>query len=503
MLGARAESKGDSWPHAQFMTGPWRPPHLMMSTYGEVNPGKFFISVRNPMVGTAATIYDKDGEMIWQGPHTKTMDFKMQRLFGQDVITYWSGQTGVLGYGYGSVHILDTAYNEIYTITLKDKLVTPDDKDRDSYIDVHEHLITPDNTIIVSAINITQTDTSDREDGHPDTWIIDCLFYEIDIETNKILFTWSALDHRDYLPLKDSKNPKGWMGASRRTAWDAYHMNSVEWANGGFVVSIRFWWSAFYINRNGTMRWQLSGGGPGEGTIENDAHFAWQHDIRIHNETDHNVVVTLFDNHARALGRGSKAESNGIAIDVDLVRMKSTTFRRVNTGASDPVQARTQGSFQLLDYNATGHIFMGYGSMCKFKEYDGDGKVVQAGQFGYIGLAQSFRLLKYPWRAVPHWKPAVVVQPGSEFTTDMSVYMSWNGATEHDNWQIYSIPHINSTIEEAKMLARTPRYGFETHVDLRDVEGHYILVEARQGENVLGTSDAVLVPQRAQVELRS
>lgn len=213
-------------------------------------------------------------------------------------------------------------------------------------------------------------------------------------------------------------------------------------------------------------------------------------------------MVTLFDNHARSLGIRSKAESNGMAIDVDLVKMKSTMFRRVNTAMADPVQSRTQGSFQLLSYNTTGHVFLGYGSMCKFKEYDGDGKVVQTGQFGSVGHAQSFRLLKYPWRAIPHWKPTVIVQQGSKFTTDLFVYMSWNGATEHDNWQIYSIPHVNSTIEDAKLLASTPRYGFETHVDLRSVEGHYIIVEARQGNNVLGTSDGVVVPQSGQGELR-
>jgi hypothetical protein len=241
----------------------------MVANFGDVTPGKFFISVRriqrgieefgeDGRPGTAPTIYDSDGEMVWQGPLQKTMNFRMQKLFGEDVITYWSGETGVLGYGYGSVHILDNSYNEIYTVTLKPNINTYDGVERDSYVDVHEHLITPQNTIILSAINITQADTSDRPNGFPDTWVIDSQFYEVNITTNEILFSWSALDHPDYLPLVDSKMELGGNGKSRGDPWDAFHMNSVQPVNGGYVVSIRFWWSAFCFDLDGELLWQLS-----------------------------------------------------------------------------------------------------------------------------------------------------------------------------------------------------------------------------------------------------
>jgi hypothetical protein len=131
--------------------------------------------------------------------------------------------------------------------------------------------------------------------------------------------------------------------------------------------------------------------------------------------------------------------------------------------------------------------------MCKFKEYDGEGKIVQTGQFGYVGHAQSYRLLKYPWKAIPYWDPAVVAKRISPFTADISIYMSWHGATEHDNWNIYSVPTYNSTIDDATLLTNQPRYGFETHVALLIPEVEYIIVEARQGEKVLGTSETAKV----------
>lgn len=247
------------WPHNRFQTGDWQPPHMLLRKVGNnIYPGKMFVSVRNQHEtdGTAPTIYDNNGDMVWQGPHRKTMDFKMQKLFGQDVITFWDGETGVLGYGYGKVHILDNTYKPLYTITLEDDFVTPGGGKRESYVDVHEHVITPNNTIIVSAINITTTDLSHLEGGQKEHYVIDPLFYEIDIPTNKVLFKWDAIEHLDQIPLSKSHQTM-WGGSTQHSPWDAYHMNSVAPTKDGYLVSIRFFWSAFYLNRDGTVRWQL------------------------------------------------------------------------------------------------------------------------------------------------------------------------------------------------------------------------------------------------------
>ena len=192
--------------------------------------------------------------MVWQGPHGENLDLKVQRLFGQDVITYWDGQPDVRVLGYGVTHILDNSYNEIYTVTLNDKFQTASGKRFDSYIDGHEHYITPYNTILVSAVNFTQTDTRHLGRGRPDTWIIDSLFYEIDIKTNKILFKWDALEH---IPISKTRiDMKG--GSTLTDAWDPYHINSVTPTKYGYIVNFRHIWSAFYINKDGSIRWELS-----------------------------------------------------------------------------------------------------------------------------------------------------------------------------------------------------------------------------------------------------
>lgn len=264
VLRATTEDAGTwtGWPFFTFHTADSQPPRLDIGNVSDsVDPGLIFMSVRNSNedVGTAPTIYDNNGDMVWQGPNEKTMNFRQQRLHGQDVITFWDGETGVLGYGYGSVHILDTSYRELYRITLEDDdLVTPTGALRESYIDVHEHLITPRNTIIVSAINITQADLTAVPDGGNDMWVIVPLFYEIDIPTNQVLFKWDAQEHMDEIPLSKSKQ-RFWGGDAQSRPWDGYHMNSVHPMKDGYLVSIRFLWGVYYVsNKDGSVLWALT-----------------------------------------------------------------------------------------------------------------------------------------------------------------------------------------------------------------------------------------------------
>lgn len=87
-------------------------------------------------------------------------------------------------------------------------------------------------------------------------WVLDSLFYEIDIKTNNVLFKWDALKH---IPIsKSSVTVRG--GKKLHEAWDAYHINSVTPAKYGYLVNFRHIRSVFYINKDGSVRWQLSVG---------------------------------------------------------------------------------------------------------------------------------------------------------------------------------------------------------------------------------------------------
>ena len=68
--------------------------------------------------------------------------------------------------------------------------------------------MTDRNTILVTAFNATPADLPPIG-GSKDGWIFDCLFFEIEPKTNRVLFRWSAIEH---VPVSHTKQP---LGASR------------------------------------------------------------------------------------------------------------------------------------------------------------------------------------------------------------------------------------------------------------------------------------------------
>lgn len=159
--------------------------------------------------------------------------------------------------------------------------------------------------------------------------------------------------------------------------------------------------------------------------------------------------------------------------------MKATPLYNLED-PDQPLIGRTQGSFQFIQSPDEGHMLVGYGSTPFFKEYDRNGSVVLTGHYGGK-KAQCYRAFKFEWHAEPYWDPEIVVKPTDDNTTD--IFMSWNGATDYDNWAIFSMPSSNSTRHE--LLTTKQRTGFETNVTLEDTDARYIVAAARQGDNIL------------------
>lgn len=230
----------------------------------------------------------------------------------------------------------------------------------------------------------------------------------------------------------------------------------------------------------------MQGSEEGEGDFESDdVKFSWQHDARVHNETDDHLVLSLFNNAATRFAEDNQTQ--GVVIDVDLQNMKAKSLYRL-ADPEDPIITRTQGSLQLLGDPGSSNMIMGYGSKPKFKEYDSDGNIVLRGQFGG-GKAQAYRAFKYDWHATPYYNPRIAIRHSSIYTTD--VYMSWNGATDYDNWVIYSLPSMNATREQGSVVARVDRTGFESHVAFETIHPRYIMAVARQGVKALRASPVV------------
>lgn len=214
------------WPHQTFRSSNAQPPDFQIEKPGTTGTGLLFFSKFGwkDYNHDNLLIMSDTNELVWQSDSAAHASFKPQVLFGQPVLVYWIGDILPLpwGIGIGHVEILDNTYTQIYSISLsgKDENFVPaaglNSETIPSFLDAHEALITPDNTILVTAFNTTPYDMS-AFGGAVDGWMHDSLFFELDVETNEVLHQWSALEHIEELgvPYGDLRFSLGEMGKTR------------------------------------------------------------------------------------------------------------------------------------------------------------------------------------------------------------------------------------------------------------------------------------------------
>jgi len=88
----------------------------------------------------------------------------------------------------------------------------------------------------------------------------------------------------------------------------------------------------------------------------------------------------------------------------------------------------------------------------------------------------SYRGYKFEWTGTPTYPPSVAVE-GSGST--VTVYASWNGATEVARWQVVGGP----SPQELRPLRTAARSGFETAIQVPAEP--YIAVEALDATGVI------------------
>jgi arylsulfotransferase ASST len=165
-------------------------------------------------------------------------------------------------------------------------------------------------------------------------------------------------------------------------------------------------------------------------------------------------------------------------LELDMDEM-STTLVREYTHPKE-LLSTSQGNAQVLP---DGNVFVGWGSAPFFSEYSKDGKLLFDASFR--GSAQSYRAFRLPWTGHPTDDPAVAVERGSD--ERVTVYVSWNGATEVDTWQALA----GSDPDRLEPVGSAPWRGFETTIVVTTTEP-YVAVQAKSATGrVLGTTKAV------------
>ncbi|MFD6897422.1 arylsulfotransferase family protein [Rhodococcus sp. NPDC060086] len=432
--GDTPDTNDDAQPYAsQFMSRPdLAPPAVEILTPRQESEGLVFLTPRvhdpgNDDPDTGLLVIDRDGNPVWTMPHddpdggTYINDVDVQSYRGQPVLTYWEGKSSGVGWGEGTYRILDTSYRQVASVAAGNGHAA----------DFHDLVVTPRDTAL-----LTSYATEHR--GRP---LLSAIIQEIDIRTGAVLFEWNSLDHVDP---SESMLPEPVDPEERH---DYFHINSVdEDADGNLLLSARHTHALYKIDRDtGDVLWRL-GGSRSDFALDDEAHFAWQHDVRWLP----NGRISLLDNVSDDEAAG--VPSRALILDLD-ERARTVSATRAFENP-DPRTSATQANHQVL---SDGHSFVGWGSLPTATEFDANGSVLW-----HASLPEgmySYRAHVFDWTGTPTEPPAVVARRvDSTGTGPIEIAVSWNGATEVAAWRIRSGPESGAPIHVTDVAAT----GFET-----------------------------------------
>jgi hypothetical protein len=351
-------------------------------------------------------------------------DFKKQIVNGTEYLTFYAVS---LPYGnpYRSFYVLDENYQLADSWSYTPGYNT----------DIHEFLLLENGHAIFIAYVLIPYDLSPWG-GPVDGILVDVVLQEQDANKN-VVFEWFASEH---LPIGDTQ-----MEINTTEPLDFLHTNAIEVDDdGNWLLSHRHFSEITKINRQtGEIIWRM-GGKSNEFTFTNDIGFSFQHDIR----RLENGNITLFDNG----NFHSPPHSRAIEYAIDEV---AKTVTRVWSYPEDESEVSlAMGNFQRLP---NGNSFIGWGTQPKVSEVEPDGTLALEIEMGSI----MYRAFRYPWNGTPIESPRTAVQYSVDPTT-VTLYTSWNGATDIVSYDVYAGP----TLATLSKITNVPRSGFETEIPL-------------------------------------
>lgn len=440
---------------------------------------------------SAPYIFTDQGDLVWSGFtyfSTWAANFQAARVNGQDVLFSFEGAHNPnYGHGHGHWTFLNNRYETVRELRAGNHKIS----------DKHEFHILNEKTAVLQVYQPIPADLSPWARTKEQQWIVNAIFQEVDIETGKVLFEWSSLDHvspdESALSINEGKAGSGFNSSD---AWDYFHINSVDKdENGDYLLSARHAASLFKIDgKTGDIIWKL-GGLPGITSSDFELqgfNFSFQHHARyISTSPDlKKQVISIFDN--SAYGTEDKfgnllkynSKSSGKIIEVNTVNRTAELL--YNAFSPDELLTKSQGSNQVLP---NGNIFVNWGSEGAVTEFDLDSNPIfhahlDSGELGY--KVQNYRAFRFNWTGFPNEDISLHTEYDLDHQT--SLYVSWNGDTRTKTWRFYAIEKNG----EKTWLGDSPRTSFETSLVLNQKITQPIIAEAHGLSNeILGASQLV------------
>jgi hypothetical protein len=451
----------------EFRSAPeLRPPAVEVSTPArETEDGYIFVAPKKGEAQFGPMILDDSGELVWFKPlpeGDRATDLKVQTYRGEPVLTWWEGQVArspwwkaraSRGYGKGEYVILDSTYREVARVRAKNGYEG----------DLHEFLITESDTVLVAIYGTERRDLSSLG-GSERGEVLYGVVQELDIATGELLFEWNSLDHVELEETYDILEGPG-------DYLDYFHINSIDVDHDGdLILCARKTFAVYKIARHsGEVIWRL-GGKKSDFEMGEGTRTRYPHDARRQEDG----TITIFDNGDTEVDK----ESRVIALELDEENMRASLAKEYTH--PDSILSDTQANAQVLP---GGNVFVGWGSEPEFSEFSAEGQLLFSAKLRDGG--HSYRAFRFRWTGRPDSKPAIAAEraEGEEVT----VYASYNGATEVVEWQILTGPDPGQ-LEPASTAAKE---GFETAITMRIPEPYVSVRASDRSGRALGDSEAV------------
>jgi hypothetical protein len=458
------KATGDYDEEQHFLSAPTLQPPVLDVTASspQTTPEYIFATPYNGPGPSGPEIFNQDGELVWFHPLPAEVDatnLQVQQLGGQPVLTWWQGYIPPQGFGEGEEIIDNSAYRQIGSVHAGNGYEA----------DLHDFHITPAGAALLTVFEPIYCNLSAL--GGPDGGAVtDSTFQEIDLRTGLVRREWSSLDH---VGLGDSYSSP----AETTDEWpfDYFHINTVDQVGGLTLISARNTWTLYELNTvTGQVQLRV-GGKHSEVKPLNGAATAFQHDATV----QANGTISVFDNGATPK---IHPQSRALVLAVD-PQTRTDTLLASYEHSSPQLSSSSQGSVQML---AGGDTFVGWGAEPYFSEYGAGGALLYDAH--WHGSYESYRAYRFPWTSTPANPPSIAVAGAAG--APVTVYASWNGATEVAGWRVLAGPSPTSLTA----VAGAQKSGFETAIAAPGWVGPktYVAVQALNGAGaVIGTSPTI------------
>ncbi|EGU83555.1 hypothetical protein FOXB_05965 [Fusarium oxysporum f. sp. conglutinans Fo5176] len=454
----KAYNKGflGQFPSQEFKSSDVVAPVFQISTF---NPnlvddsGFLFLTMEHGDKSGPAIFSSKDLSLVYADiSYAKTFDARAQVKSGGKYLTFIEG---------GRCHAFDANYQKKWTVEIENLGSTQGS--------IHEfEFTTQGGTALMTAVQDVRYNLT-ALGGEMDGWLSDSIFQEVELETNRVTNVWRSFTHVNLTDTMVKYSPKKTF--MHGDGFDWFHIDSVsKTSKGHYLVSSRSLSAIILLQADSlNPRWVLGGkrnqfkdlsGG-------NATNFANQYDAKFvqGNESQ----ISFFDNQATTSGSCSGENcSRGVVVELDYEEM---TVRLLHEFYHpQEISSGSGGSVQGLD---NGNFLIGWGANPAITEHTSNGTVVMDIQRGVIPHETNgdpdldisvYRAWKMEWIGRPPWGPSIAsALPGNE-ATNATIYVSWNGDTQVDQWEVYVGEDDKNATSSPRLLANSSRFGFETEI---------------------------------------